>query len=277
MNIYSAWLQGRKAAPEYVQKVFSLWEDLNPDCKLHVIEADEASEILRSMDVLEQKMTPQITTDLIRARLLAGNGGVWADATLLPTKPLSEWLTNDLRSEGFFAFRSEGDPNLVLQTWFLYAEAGNPLITAWLEKATEYFSQRRHFPTWKRAIWERKFADYLRYKQHHSALDNRWFIAPNEGQNCAFYPYAVMFYCFAQVLEDRPDLATKWANVPSLYSFLPHALGRAAADADTPPDAFHSIAKEILPVSYVHKLNYHDPRFIALPDEVRELLNTKSA
>ncbi len=272
MDIWSAWLQGRSQAPEHVQRIFALWEELNPDCNLHVIEEAEMHDILAPLDILAPRMTPQVITNLLRTHLLSTRGGVWADSTLLPTRPLADWLTDDLTSQGFFAFRSMGDPNLVEQNWFLYAEAGNPLITAWRDIYVDYFRTPRLFPTWKRALWHLAPLDFLRYHRALRARDTRWFVTPGKGRDCRFYPYAVMNYNLAYLLSQRPDLQALWDQVPKRWEALPRRIGDLALDPETPAAHFVSAAEEFLPHAPVHKLSYMDARFLDVVSAAERLV-----
>jgi capsular polysaccharide synthesis protein len=272
MDIWSAWLQGRSQAPEHVQRIFTLWEDLNPECTLHVLEDAEIRDILGPLDILAPRMTPQVITDLLRTHLLATRGGVWADSTLLPTRPLSDWLTDDLQAEGFFAFRSMGDPNLVVQNWFLFARSGNPLITAWRDMFFDYFSTPRIFPTWKRALWHGAPLEYQKFHKALKARDTLWFVTPGQGRDCRFYPYAVHNYNLAYLLSQRPDLQTLWDNVPKRWEALPRRIGDLAQDPETPQPHFQSAAEEFLQHAPVHKLSHMNPRFLGVVQAAEAML-----
>ncbi|MEM8730054.1 MAG: capsular polysaccharide synthesis protein, partial [Pseudomonadota bacterium] len=209
--------------------------------------------------------------NVTRKHLLASHGGVWVDATLLPTQPLDQWLTDPILEQGFFAFRSGGDTNLVLQNWFLASDPGNELMVAWSERYANYFSSRRIFPTWKRCIRHGAPLQFIRYHRHLRARDTRWFADPNGGMDCPFYPYAISNYCFSQMLHEQPDLAKKWAKVPARWAFAPLAIGAASRDPETPPKNFFAAAEEMLSLAPVHKLNSRDERFVHLLQVAREV------
>ena len=162
MRIWSAWIQGRSMAPPSVQLIFKLWEELNPNASFTVLERKEVEDIISRMGVDPVFLTPQVKANIVRTYLLAEYGGVWADATLLPTKPLSSWLRPDMLDAGFFAFRSTGNPFLILQNWFLYSEPGNQLTKRWLEFYCEYFSVRRYLFGSKRPLLSTFAFDYIR-------------------------------------------------------------------------------------------------------------------
>ena len=270
MNIWSAWLQGRNNAPEHVQKIFYLWEKFNPDCTLNVIEADEANQIINKLGIKQKIMTPQVKTDLIRTYLLKERGGVWVDSTLLPTLPLRSWLLPQLFNEGFFAFRSSGAPELVLQNWFLCSEKNHPIIEKWLEIFVNYFSSPRYYPTWKRAIYHKKVFDFFKHRMALNRSDYMYFVEPERGRNCSFYPYAIHNYNLKYILNHRRDLSDIWNKVPKRYSTLPSMIGQWSKDHETPTENFIELALEAIPLSPVHKLNHQDKRFNLLIDKAIE-------
>ncbi|WP_417585046.1 capsular polysaccharide synthesis protein [Nitrincola sp.] len=267
MKIWSAWLQGRKNAPEHVQKIFYLWEDLNPECDLHVVEQQEADDIISKLGCQQKVMTSQVKTNFVRTYLLAEYGGVWVDSTLLPIKPLRDWLKDDLTAQGFFAFHSSGAPELVLQNWFLFSEKNNPITVGWLECYKDYFMFPRYFPSLTRATYQLKFFDFLKYKVAMKNRDYMYFMDPDRGRSCSIYPYAAHNYNLKYLLDNNSDLSKMWGSVPKLYNTLPSMIGRWASDRETPDKVFIELALEALKISPVHKLNHRDVRFNELIDQ----------
>jgi hypothetical protein len=269
MNIWSAWLQGRKNAPKQVQQIFQLWEDLNPDSKLHVLESEEVSSILHKLQVNTSQMTPQVKTNIARTYLLSEHGGVWVDSTLFPTRPLNTWLTSDLCREGFFAFRSSGRPSLILQNWFLYAKADNVLINTWLDFYVDYFKVQRFAPMSKKILFTRHFLDFFSFYFLKDRQDDLYFVDRDRGRKCRMYPYALHNFSLAYLLETDKELKNLWKNVPKLFNIKPSLIGSCSRDSETPDDTFLQLALDILPISPVHKLNHRDVRFIDLIDEAK--------
>ena len=261
MKIWAAWLQGREAAPPNVRAILSLWERLHPAHDLHVVTQVEADAILQRLAIRQDKISPQVTTNLVRLALLQEHGGTWVDATLLPTKRLDDWLGPLREPAGVFAFSSSGDPNLVLQNWFISADVGNPLIRRLLEVYSDYFQVQRRFPTWKRAVRHGAVLDLMRFKRKVAERDTLWFADPDGGRGSAFYPYAAFNYNLAWLLTTDPDVKANWERVPHRTAMLPHLIGRLAGDADMTDEAFLRHATGLLDVSPVHKLNYRDGRF----------------
>ena len=270
MKIWAAWLQGRSVAPEFVQKNLSLWEALHPNDTFHVVEQAECDRIIRDLGITNPRLTPQVQTDIVRTWLLATEGGVWVDSTLLPTQRLQDWLTDDLMAQGFFAFRSLGDPNLVLQNWFLASAPRNPLATNWLDNYIDYLRQNRIYPTWKRALWHRKWLQYQSYRRAMRSRDTLWTVEPGRGRDCPFIPYAAHNYNFALALKQNAELAAVWDKVPCRSAHIPQLLATLASDPETMDISLHSALPELLALAPVHKLNHRDPRFTRFAETVAE-------
>ncbi len=270
MKIWAAWFQGRSVAPESVKRILHLWEAFNPDHELHVIEQSEADAILQKLGIRQDRISPQITSDLVRLWLLNEHGGTWVDATVLPSAPLDTWLPALREPAGLFAFASTGDPNHLLQTWFISASPGNVLIEMFLMEFSRYFGRRRLFPTWKRALRHGALKDYHRFRQKIAERDTLWFVDPEGGFDNAFYPYAVINYTLASLLNRDPALAAIWQKVPHRSAAVPQLIGSLAGDPETPDATFLRHAAEISGLCPVHKLNYRDRRFSALADIVME-------
>lgn len=275
-SIWSAWFQGRGNAPRHVQRIFRLWEELNPDYELYVVEEMEMRRLLDGAGVANQRLSPQVRADLVRSMLLKERGGVWVDATLLPARPLSEWIDNELGVSGFFAFHSTGDPNLVLQNWFLASVPEHPLMQAWCDSFTDYFRSQRLYPSLKRALWHGKLNQYFKFRKALRKGDMSWFADPARGRNCVFYPYSVHNYCLAHLLATSSEAKAEWEAVPCKWNLLPTVLAQAVSDKDTPDSSLPCITRELLPVAPVHKLNHRDPRHDLVVTAARDYLGLGS-
>lgn len=260
MRIWSAWLQGRKNAPRHVQQIFDLWERLNPDCNVKILEQEDVDAILSRLKVNTINMTPQVKTNMARLHLISTLGGVWVDATLLPTMPLMSWLTPQLRSNGFFAFRSTGEPELILQNWFLYSEKDNYFVENWLSSYCDYFKVQRFSAMSKRVILSRYAFDFIRYHRSKNK-DVMYFVNPSRGRSCRVYPYAVLNYNLSYLFDTDPSMKKYFDEVPRFYNARTGLIGHFANDKHTPKDVFLEVALDLLACSPVHKLDARDQRY----------------
>ncbi len=269
MKIWSAWLQGRSNAPDFVKKIFDLWEELNPNAQFKVIENEEASDILKEMGVNTEFMTFQVKANIVRSYVLAKYGGTWVDSTLLPTMPLNSWLTPDLCRAGFFAFRSTGHPDLVIQNWFLYAEKGNLLVEKWLNHYCDYFKVPRYIFNSKKILLTSDAFDYFKSRLYQKNHDFMYFVDPSRGRSCKSYPYAFHNYTLSYLLKNDEEIRSIWSNVPTLFNSKPSILGHYASDPETHDGAMVDILLDLLDCSPVHKLNHKFAGFSSLIDQAR--------
>ncbi|WP_417261073.1 capsular polysaccharide synthesis protein [Celeribacter sp.] len=207
MTIYSMWYQGFENAPDFVKRIHEIWCRLNPDHVAHVIGGEEADELLFAEGIEPGKLTMQVRANIVRAVLLADRGGVWRDVSLIPSVPLADWLPQALDQEAFFAFRNPGEGR-ILSNWFLASEVGHPLMAAWREAYVSYFrtdrTVAREAPYWVR------FKNRRRIRR-----DPASFASPEIARKTKYYPYFIMHYHFAWLIQTQPELAALWARVPN--------------------------------------------------------------
>jgi hypothetical protein len=92
------------------------------------------------IDLNEKTLTAASLSDVLRILLLHEFGGLWVDATLLCNRPLDDWLP-EVMGEGFFAFAAPA-ASRPLASWFLSADAGHYLVSAWCRQTIAYWSDR---------------------------------------------------------------------------------------------------------------------------------------
>lgn len=155
------------------------WRALNPGWQIRVLNMTDAlrmaPKFAASFELPPNKrFCIQLQADLLRLELLNQYGGVWADMTTMPVRPLDSWIYDKLSPSGFWAFTGGNFKNVSNQpnhtqrncfeakvrkdrvvkcyswkyvnyqnynialNWFIAASGpGNPVIQAWL--ATYYY------------------------------------------------------------------------------------------------------------------------------------------
>jgi capsular polysaccharide synthesis protein len=137
-RIWIYWEQGWDEAPELVAACRRSWIDRNPDWELVSLDSANLSRhVAMGSETAGKPLSRNHLANMIRLRLLAGQGGVWVDATTFCSTPLTDWLPS-LMETGFFAFSRPGKDRL-LSTWFLASEPGHPLAAGWLDRAIRYW------------------------------------------------------------------------------------------------------------------------------------------
>jgi hypothetical protein len=234
--IYSAWLQGRDVAPGVVKLCFDRWERLNPGYMLHVLESSGAAASLADVDVT--MLPPQAYTDILRIKLLLEQGGVWADATLLPIRPLDDWLPAETAPGGFFAFARPG-PDRPISSWFLVATPGHLIIQKIWDEIKRFWSRPRQFVTYGNG-------NYI-------PPDPVATVAPGHADTNGEYPYFWLHYLFRYLLESNPEFAASWALCPQVEALPTHHLqALCAGDPRAPAVVVNAVAHR----APVQKLNW---------------------
>jgi hypothetical protein len=141
--IWMYWHQGEAQAPFVVRRCIESWRRHNPGWKVRVLDAESVAGFADMSDVPEA-LSFRYFADLLRVRLLARHGGVWADATVWCHRPLDDWLPL-MSTTGFFALRHPGVGRWI-SSWFLVSAPGHMIPTLWAEAFTPYMRRLRYVP-----------------------------------------------------------------------------------------------------------------------------------
>jgi hypothetical protein len=166
-TIWMCWLQGEDSSsmPLLNRECVKRWRDFNSDWNVKVLSYDNiANYAPEFFDIKAKNEKPhpfQRQADLLRKQLLSRYGGVWADASLYPTMPLSAFYDKIVNETNFFAYRFSPRRKCIkgareIVNWFLVArESHNYLIDKWLEKYINFYT------THGADEWECHFQDHM--------------------------------------------------------------------------------------------------------------------
>lgn len=228
-NIYTLWLQGIEAAPDLVRLNFDRWARMNPGYRLEILDRKGVGDLLQDFPLGVDRLTPQALSDVVRARLLSTRGGIWVDASVLPTSPLDDWLPSLITSSGFFAFEKPG-PDRPLSTWFLAATTNNMMMSKWYRAVERFWSVER--------------SPYGAIPDNPAMAVETW---PDR------FPYFWFHYLFQALVDRDPEFAAAWAACRKRSADAPHALQAALAKgAGSNPGHAARLATS----APVHKLNW---------------------
>lgn len=156
--IWMVWFQGEDSdsITDLHKICIKRWRDFNPDWQLKVLSnsniKDYAPEFFQIIKK-SPKRTYQAKSDLLRLLLLSKYGGAWVDATVYPTKPLSEFYNKIINKTGFFSYRFiprgsyDSRECLELPSWFLCADNSNHyLIEKWKNEFIKRFKRLKGWP-----------------------------------------------------------------------------------------------------------------------------------
>lgn len=82
-----------------------------------------------------QLMSRQHFSNFIRLSLLHRHGGTWLDATILLRQP----VPTEIEREDFYILRDTGRHPRLVETWFIHARKGHPLVETVLHGLSDYW------------------------------------------------------------------------------------------------------------------------------------------
>jgi FkbM family methyltransferase len=259
-TIYSMWQQGFGQAPEIVRAALQRWAALNPEYELRLLDRTSVGDLLSGLAVPPETLSPQALSDLVRARTLLTRGGVWADATVFPVRPLREWLPKYSQPAGFFAFAKPTEDR-PLSSWFIASSPGHPLLVKWWGEIERYWSKRRTLA---------RFDESNPVDAGQIATDPVREVAPEDGAQKDTYPYFWFHYLFFYLLARDDTFAAEWARCTK-RSAAPAQRLLFLFDAGRKP-ALAEIA-EAMRAAPLHKLNWRcDYPLDLFADISREIL-----
>lgn len=216
-----------------VRLCLARWAQLNPDHELRVLDRAGAERLLADEALPVSSLSPQALSDVVRTKVLLTEGGVWADAAVLPTRPLDLWLGALVEPTGFFAFARPG-PDRPLSSWFLASSPEHVVLRRWWDEINRFWSVPRGN------------ADTA------IPADPVAAVAPETAQPGS-YPYFWFHYLFAYLVDRDPEVARAWSRCPTVSADAPHRLQLLYADGE--PPALEDVLAAALEAP-VHKLNW---------------------
>ncbi|MAK63081.1 MAG: hypothetical protein CMK09_19090 [Ponticaulis sp.] len=242
-QMFCYWDRDLATAPSLVRKNIEKWQSLNPDYNLIVFNEESAADVFEANEFDARDVSAQIKSDFLRLALLKRNGGIWIDATLLPTVPLDDWLPSVWEKSGFFAF-SAPYPDRLLSSWFLASVAENKLIDHWFDLFSKYWQiNRRLLP--EKSLLARK----LGRKFHLSFISPPWSYIP-------FYPYYCVHYLFERCVRENEVCAEIWEATPKVSAFRPLLFSKARKELADFEGELEEVASALYQSAPLHKLNW---------------------
>jgi hypothetical protein len=226
-RIYVYWGQGFDSAPGIVQLCRRALLDHHDAADVIFLDDDVLGEYVDMPAWVSRRVTsPAHYSDIVRLEMLWRYGGIWMDATCLPTGRVLDRMP-DLSASGFFAF--EYRPAR-FSNWFLACRPGNRVVGLLLE------AQYRYWETYDKpidyfvthALFEALVAVDAEFRDAWAASPRPSADPPHEFQRRMHEPYEAAAYralldgCFVHKLTYKFD--------PRLLD-RPTMLARLVADA----------------------------------------------
>lgn len=228
-------------------------DGLNPEYSVIALDASAIGEYLdipSEIRIDRPDITVQKISNLVRIGLLATRGGVWADATLMCSKPLRNWLP-EYYSTGFFAFRNSNRDRM-FSNWFMVSEAENILTRKLYDDyasflSTNYFTNQRNILG---LIFRGIFGKF--WNRNVKATTN-W-RSDFAQKVLKTYPYFIFHYTFNEIILEDADCRYIWENAkPFEVNGQPQRIQVLSRQGESTQQALEFISSNKPPV---HKLNW---------------------
>ena len=172
----------------------------------------------------------QTFSDVLRWRLLARHGGVWADATTYCCKPLDSWLPSCVSDNGFFCFKSP--EHFLYHSWFLLGDPLNPTVKAMNSEMERFFiSFGGCFSYWElRGVWRIFRLIETNAGRHNQELWRSWFFR----RFLKVSPYFIVMYLMGAAIARSPEAEHDFKSVTTRFGESPHALQQMTQDGKPP-------------------------------------------
>ncbi|HEX3884803.1 MAG TPA: capsular polysaccharide synthesis protein [Stellaceae bacterium] len=242
-TIYSMWAQGFDQAPPTVRMCLARWATLNPEYELRILQQADVDQLLVDVAIDRRVLPPQALSDILRARVLLTQGGVWVDASVYPVRPLRDWLPKFTRRGGFFAF-DKPEPDRPLSSWFMAAASGHYLLERWWQEIERYWAKPRTLA---------RYRDASIPDPGQIPPDPVREVAADGGASSDTYPYFWFHYLFAYLLERDAEFAAHWGRCTKRAATPTHRLLHLFGFDGRPAPAW---VEEAMRGAPVHKLTW---------------------
>ena len=167
-TIWMCWFQGEEdeSIPKLNKECIKRWRELNADHDVRVLCNKTIPEYIPEfVDIIKSSpnRSHQAQSDLLRVLLLAKYGGIWADTSVFPMQPLSDFYNEIVNDTGFFTYRfmprvlnkTMGDRETV--SWFICTnKTDHYLVEKW---KTEFAHRFTTMNNWKYFTFHQTLTD----------------------------------------------------------------------------------------------------------------------
>ena len=133
-NIWTYW--DSEDLPDFVSKCIDKWRRLHPEWSVVVLNPKNLKDYLPETDIFKLKFadTKPRQSDFVRLHILPKYGGVWADASVVPTRSW-DWVIEEQKKNGsdFIGYYRQGATTRpeypVIESWFFACPKGSNFVS----------------------------------------------------------------------------------------------------------------------------------------------------
>ena len=143
--IWQFWAQGADKAPPVVKACLRSVAHHKADRELVVLDDGTVANHIDLPGHIwdkhrRQLMSSQHFSNFVRLSLLHRHGGTWLDATILLRQPIPA----EIEREDFYILRETNRHPRLVETWFIHARKGHPLVETVLHGLADYWKKYDH-------------------------------------------------------------------------------------------------------------------------------------
>lgn len=150
--VWMCWFQGEEDFKKNKQYIcLKGWRTLNPDWDVILLTRKNIDDYIPGLTskLFNNNHTFAAKSDLLRLYFLEKYGGVWVDASVVPTRSLRNYYDIIVNKTGFFTYRfipRSTNGNREIISWFLVVNKPNHyLIKSWKDKFEQSFNSVNKF------------------------------------------------------------------------------------------------------------------------------------
>lgn len=130
-RVFVYWAQGFEQAPAIVRACKAETERLHLPGDVVFLDDSNLSDWVDLPDHVYRirDASRAAFSDVLRVALLSRHGGVWMDATCMPTARMQDVMPPLIQDSGFFAFARKGVGSGMISSWFMAAKQGSYIAT----------------------------------------------------------------------------------------------------------------------------------------------------
>lgn len=230
--IWMYWHSGFGNAPPIVRICIESWQLRNPGWTVRVLDDTDLINWVDMQDVRDKnpRITIQAFSDVLRWRLLARHGGVWADATAYCCKSLDSWLPSCASDKGFFCFRSP--EKFLYHSWFLLGDPLNPTVKAMNSELERFFiTFGGYIYYWELGVVWRIFHLIENISgRHNQEIWRSWIFR----KFLKVTPYFIVMYLMGAAIARSPEADHEFKSVTICFGETPHALQQMTQEGKPP-------------------------------------------
>ena len=268
-TIWMYWHSGLANAPPLARICIESWQRRNPGWTVQVLDDASLGEWIDMQDVRDRnpRITTQVFSDVLRWRLLALYGGVWADASLYCNRPLDDWLPSSVSRDGLFCFRSR--EHFLYHSWFLAGDPSNPTVKAMNAELERFFiAFGGYIYYWNlRGLWRVFHFIERKAGRHNQEIWRSWFFR----RFLRATPYFIVMYLMGAAIARSPAAERDFKSLTTRFGETPHALQQMTQGGTSPePDVVRRLLGGQCPVLKLtlkrHVQEWTDAGILALLD-----------